>query len=151
MLDKIFSLWENLPMMKRYPSYQEKRRKQAEGIAFCEQCFKWKDISEFKLFNGGHPTATCRECYKPFKARAIINKRLREGTLAKPLICEGCGKKVESSKSIVAHHPDYNQPEYIQFLCRRCHFDAHKEMKQAQKKIVDWWSSVFFPRFINVL
>jgi ribosome-binding protein aMBF1 (putative translation factor) len=47
--------------------------------------------------------------------------RKRSGILQRKEACERCG----SNSAIERHHPDYNKPLHIQWLCRACHGFAH--------------------------
>jgi len=54
-----------------------------------------------------------------FKARTKLNNAVRDGVIAREP-CEVCGHhKVE------AHHPDYNEPLNVKWLCRRHHLEEH--------------------------
>lgn len=56
-----------------------------------------------------------------FKARYSVSNALRDGRLIKTA-CFCCGdSKVE------AHHPDYNSPLDVVWLCRKHHKEIHKE------------------------
>ena len=50
----------------------------------------------------------------------IVDGALKDGSLKKKP-CENCG-----ILNVVAHHPDYNKPLYIMWLCRKCHSIWHK-------------------------
>ncbi len=40
--------------------------------------------------------------------------------------CERCGCKKAQN-----HHPDYDQPDLVQRLCRPCHLEVHPTMISA--------------------
>jgi len=52
-------------------------------------------------------------------ARAKTIRAIRSGRLEKSP-CVRCGNPV-----VEAHHPDYNQPLLVVWLCRSCHYEAH--------------------------
>ncbi len=52
---------------------------------------------------------------------AECNKAIKSGVLTRPRKCEGCGK----IKKVIGHHPDYNMPLIVVWLCTKCHGIAH--------------------------
>lgn len=52
------------------------------------------------------------------KAHHAINNRIRDGKMLRGSACSDCGA---SGVELEAHHPDYNQPLLIQWLCTKCH------------------------------
>lgn len=59
---------------------------------------------------------------KKQRARREVANALRQGWLVRPQECEKCGR---SHKRIEAHHPSYDQPLAVEWLCRPCHGMAH--------------------------
>lgn len=57
-----------------------------------------------------------------YKARGIIFRAVRAGTMKAPENCTGCSLP----KKLQAHHPDYNKPLDVIWLCSRCHKLQHK-------------------------
>jgi hypothetical protein len=55
-----------------------------------------------------------------YKARNLVNNAIRDGRLIREP-CEICGEKAE------AHHPDYQKPLEIRWLC----FKHHRELKHG--------------------
>lgn len=51
----------------------------------------------------------------------LVNRRVRQGLLDKPNICENCGK----AKPLDGHHDDYSKPYEVKWLCRSCHMKHH--------------------------
>lgn len=70
-------------------------------------------------------TRAWRERY-PERRRAHV-KAIRTHTEPPP-ICERC----HLPKRLERHHPDYDQPKLIQWLCKPCHAQADKE-RRAQE------------------
>jgi len=63
-----------------------------------------------------------REKYpEKYKAKAAINSALESGKIEKKP-CEMCG----DTKSF-GHHPDYNKPLEVQWLCRKHHSFVHRK------------------------
>ncbi len=55
-------------------------------------------------------------------ARSILNGAVKNGTLDKPPLCSKCG----SPRRINGHHPDYEKPLEVDWLCPICHAEAHR-------------------------
>ena len=55
------------------------------------------------------------------RAKEAVVRLLRNGTLVRPTTCPKC----ESQANIEAHHPDYNKPTEIVWLCHKCHMNEH--------------------------
>ncbi len=73
--------------------------------------------------NGGLPE---EEKKKRIYARAWPNHAIRDGRLERES-CEICGEKAE------AHHPDYEQPRLVRWLCKEHHWQVHgKELHVAE-------------------
>lgn len=57
-----------------------------------------------------------REKFKP-QAKEKARQAYKNGLIQKPLFCEKCHEK----KPLDKHHPDYNKPLEVMWLCRSCH------------------------------
>jgi len=70
--------------------------------------------------------AIARKRY-PEKARArlLLAEAVRIGHLTRPTTCSLC----QSEKRIEGHHPDYDKPLEVVWLCRKCHLAEHKRLK----------------------
>jgi hypothetical protein len=55
-------------------------------------------------------------------ARRMFHKALKTGQMIKEDKCEQC----DSKSNIEAHHPDYNFPLQVMWLCKKCHFQEDK-------------------------
>lgn len=53
----------------------------------------------------------------------IVHEALRKGELVKPTSCSWCG---DTEQPIHAHHPDYNRPLMVVWICRPCHQQHHE-------------------------
>ena len=82
---------------------------------FVKEKLKKEDQNAYK--GGGLPK---EEKQKRIKARTKINHAIKDGKI-KRQPCEAC----KNSKS-QAHHPDYNKPLEVKWLCLRCHWEEHK-------------------------
>lgn len=59
-----------------------------------------------------------------YAAHCYVRLGIRLGFIA-PVPCEVCGAKAE------AHHPDYDRPGDVVWLCRKHHRQAHAREGQA--------------------
>ena len=59
------------------------------------------------------------QIYRPKQeaAHALVKIAIAGGFLVRPAKCQKCGKK----KWVEAHHPDYDKPLDIEWLCIKCH------------------------------
>lgn len=55
-------------------------------------------------------------------ARAKVNYAVKVGKLVKPSSCEVCAME----RKVEGHHPDYNKPLQVIWVCPPCHADIHK-------------------------
>jgi hypothetical protein len=53
----------------------------------------------------------------------IVIKAIKIGKMIRPRVCCRCGKRGKT----VAHHPDYNKPLDVLFICYSCHGKHHKK------------------------
>lgn len=63
------------------------------------------------------------------RAKAAVNRAVKQGQLVRPTQCEDCGWESEPAKdgraAIHAHHDDYSKPLDVAWLCIRCHRGRH--------------------------
>ncbi len=60
------------------------------------------------------------------RARRQLKYAVRVGLVVKPERCEGCNEPF-SKRSLHGHHPDYQKPLEVEWLCRGCHNERHRE------------------------
>lgn len=63
------------------------------------------------------------------KAQAVANNAVRDGKLARPRQCDGCGLPVRVEK----HHHDYSKPLAVVWLCKPCHALADKIRRAVER------------------
>lgn len=69
-------------------------------------------------------------------AQNMVELALRHGTMMRPSACESCGSSGrfrDGRTSVQAHHPDYNKPLDVMWLCQRCHHAWHKENRAVPR------------------
>lgn len=64
---------------------------------------------------------------KKWIARYTFRNAIRDGKIKKVSICQVC----LSNKSVEGHHPNYDEPLNVVWLCRKCHMAIHKSIKEA--------------------
>lgn len=57
-------------------------------------------------------------------ARSKVARAVALGRLKRPEICERC-EGVRGRRRIEGHHPNYNKPLDVIWLCSPCHIDEH--------------------------
>lgn len=63
-------------------------------------------------------------------ARKKVEVALRNGALIRPGNCSSCGRMYKP----MAHHPDYDKPLVIEWLCRSCHNKVHGNKEAFMRK-----------------
>ena len=93
----------------------------------CRDCQSEKQRAYRKTSSGS--VAVKRSLYNQYKknrkkiiARNMVNHNVRVGKLIKPEHCSRCG----DTRNIQGHHPDYNKPLEVLWLCSSCHSDEHR-------------------------
>ncbi len=90
----------------------------------------WRDHKEYQHLHFNKRTKKIFADPKRLKAKHaqdIFRWHVKQGHITRKKRCEECG----SRKKIEAHHPDYNKPLEVKYLCQICHIRIHRE-KPAQ-------------------
>jgi hypothetical protein len=112
---------------------------------YCKRCNrarvgKWEKANrgkrreQVRRYNRRHAdkarerAARNRDPYKD-RARNAVNNALKAGTLRKPESCERCGGN--EGARIEGHHPDYERPLEVEWLCSVCHKAEHKTVRMV--------------------
>jgi hypothetical protein len=66
------------------------------------------------------------------RAQDLLNYYIKTGKIKKKIICENCKGKTK----IEAHHPDYNFPLKVNWLCQICHQEWHRHNKAIVPKYI---------------
>lgn len=64
---------------------------------------------------------------KKANARSYTNVLIRRGVLMRQP-CRDCG-----AEKVQPHHPDYNDPRNVVWLCSRCHRELHRKEYWAKR------------------
>jgi hypothetical protein len=68
-----------------------------------------------------------------------VEKAVLRGRLARPATCQECGGSgqpyADGRAPIQAHHPDYNKPLEVMWLCQRCHHKWHARNRAIPEKV----------------
>lgn len=64
------------------------------------------------------------------EARAQLNAAVRAGRIARPPICEECGR----TRKVHGHHSDYSKPLAVQWLCSLCHGRHHRKRRSSKSR-----------------
>ena len=68
-------------------------------------------------------------------AQNLLEQAIKKGIVIRRTICETCGQggKFKNGRTAIqAHHPDYNKPLDVMWLCQKCHHEWHK-INKAKK------------------
>ena len=59
------------------------------------------------------------------RARRAVREAIKRGELVRPDTCQACKKTLpirgDGRPQIQGHHPDYNRPLFVEWLCASCH------------------------------
>lgn len=84
-----------------------------------------------KEYSKRNPTVMCRITRRwamknPQKKRAhnALNEQIRLGHISRAPVCQDCGTWCKTN----AHHPNYDQPLRVWWLCKECHNKRHGEV-----------------------
>ena len=68
-------------------------------------------------------------------AQDILEHAIAKGIVKRQYVCECCGETgtfSDGRTKIQAHHPDYNKPLDVMWLCQKCHYNWHMEHKAKE-------------------
>ncbi len=101
----------------------------------CSQCKEQKYLTEFyeRTDQAGF-RSMCKKCFlsnctqrktknmHKINAKVKLRTELLAGRISPSQRCQSCGK----AKKVDGHHPDYNMPLAVLWLCRSCHMKLHR-------------------------
>jgi hypothetical protein len=74
-----------------------------------------------------------RRTREKMRARDRVRYALDRGYIQKPELCTFCKLPLR----LEAHHKDYNKPLEVLWLCRSCHADVHRSLRDKQKRLLE--------------
>lgn len=110
--------WKSLPKEEklrraRRPYNVEKKRENYQQRKIDPQK-RQVDLESARRRKKNHP--------EKFKARKLAQDAVKNGTLVRPTVCDGCNLEKDR---IEGHHPDYSKPLEVIWLCVSCHRKIH--------------------------
>jgi hypothetical protein len=63
--------------------------------------------------------------------RYLVRKAIKDGRLVKPDICSRCG-----APDPEAHHPNYDRPLVVIWLCQAHHKAEHKRLRERARRMM---------------
>ena len=70
-------------------------------------------------------------------AQNTLEKAIQKGLVVRKTHCETCGAAPvfkNGRTGIQAHHPDYNKPLEVMWLCQKCHHEWHKNNRAVPRR-----------------
>lgn len=98
---------------------------------YCRECHASYMVHQ-RAEGKNKPKELNEEAKRKLRARDKTNTAIRHGLLEKKTVCERC----PSTKNIEKHHPDYDKPLEIVWLCSICHGLEHTKDENKPKKLV---------------
>jgi len=67
---------------------------------------------------------------KKVNAHGLISRQILKGKIPKPTLlkCSFCGLKAKEY-----HHEDYNIPNFVLPVCKKCHIEVHRMFTEGLK------------------
>ena len=97
----------------------------------CPSCQELKDETAFfsrsmicRACDRAESEAWSAHMMKGHYARQALQAAVAKRTLIRPAVCSVCGRN-DYPRGVDGHHPDYDKPLEVVWLCRRCHRQAH--------------------------
>lgn len=72
------------------------------------------------------------------QAQNMLEQALEHGRMQRVSVCEQCGDHgafKDGRNKVQAHHPDYNKPLEVQWLCQKCHHAWHMTNVARPKEV----------------
>ena len=119
-----------LKKLDYYREYDRQRADLPERVKARKEYYKkMKDTTESAV-----KKSISRKKYKsnyPEKAKAHMEMShgIRDHKVVKPEVCSVCGKK----RKLEGHHYDYSKPLEVIWVCRKCHLQIHKKLREFER------------------
>lgn len=92
------------------------------GQSYCNACH-----AEYMRIHRPKHIELLPEPKKRANCRSYANVYSKRGMIVKKYECESCG-----GPNPEKHHPDYDKPLEVQWLCRKCHLDLHNGIRKIE-------------------
>ena len=92
-----------------------------ERVLFLHKSWREKNKNKFKGYY--------QKYRKKFPEKIKAGRLARDIVIPDDVVCSICGLH----KKIQRHHPDYEKPLEILFVCRGCHLNIHKNLKEKRR------------------
>lgn len=103
-------------------SRDKSRDESKDGSRIKKTKYGWKIInSEYYKLMAMKKNGTLQK-----KAHVAVQNAIKMNILKRPQFCSRCGS---NTTRIEAHHPDYQSPLDVMWLCTKCHRDEHRGVK----------------------
>lgn len=93
------------------------------GSCNTKRCKKYRKTPEGKLAIKKSVTKFDKDHKEERYAWGVVQLALKCGKLKRAKRCEKCGVKCKT----IAHHPNYNFPLRVRWVCRLCHKKIHRK------------------------
>jgi len=93
-----------------------------DGLSYwCKDCFNGY------LRRRYHTRVPQRQIYRKANryklyANLLLHRAVKRGKLIRPNKCDGCQNTCKPD----GHHPDYSRPLEVEWLCKPCHLNLHR-------------------------
>ena len=120
---------------KSVAEFHKDHRNKKDGLqGWCKDCVRLYGQSEagkrsdrkYSRSEKGREADRKHYYNSPEKAKALnaLNHAIRDGKINRPDFCESCFQE----KFVEGHHPDYDKPLEVTWLCKKCHTELHKDL-----------------------
>lgn len=120
---------ENIEKIREYdrnrPNAEERVRKNSDRM----QRYKTENPKKYKEYSDSKKK-WAKENKDKRNAQNSLSRAVLRGKVKRLYKCEKC----EESENIQGHHPDYNKPLEVIWLCPKCHGAEHKRLNEIKRK-----------------
>lgn len=71
------------------------------------------------------------------RSQNTLEKAIKKGIVERKTHCEECGASPvfrDGRSGVQAHHPDYNEPLSVMWLCQPCHHRWHRQHRAKERR-----------------
>lgn len=104
---------------------RERRRLNGEKMRLRDKS-RYQNNPDRRHFMKEKSTVWAKQNSNKRHAHKEVERAISKGLLRKPDFCSLCKEK---ARKIDGHHPDYDEPLEVVWLCCRCHSRVHRTVK----------------------